>query len=166
MIIRLKRYSYGKFETEGRLHIGSSMFATIERPWVPNPNGAKGGAPHISCIPDGMYRVAPFERPNGDLAYMIFNPDLGVHRMPQDHDKDRGRNLVLIHKGNWALDVEGCVAPGIYRKAMSDKRSRFEMDQAVARSGEAMVRIIGLLGDKQHLLTISNECGASDHGNG
>ena len=60
MIIRLKRYSYGENETEGQLIVGSNVFATIEQPWTPNPNGAKGGKPFESCIPDGMYRIAPF----------------------------------------------------------------------------------------------------------
>ncbi len=73
VIIYLKRFSYGKFETEGRLYIGGQMFATIERPWIPNPNGAPGGKPWESCVPDGMYRLAPFVRQNGDHVFIMFN---------------------------------------------------------------------------------------------
>ncbi len=162
MIIRLKRFSYGRFETEGRLLIGDKQFATIERPWIPNPNGAPGGKPFESCIPDGMYRLAPHKRPNGDHVFIIFNPDLGVYRFPQDHEPGHGRHLCLIHKGNWALDVVGCIAPGIYRKAMPDKRTKWDIDQAVARSVPAMNQIRDLLGEQQHILTITNECGATD----
>lgn len=165
MIIYLKRFSYGKFETEGRLYIGGQMFATIEQPWVENPNGAKGGKPFHSCVPDGMYRLAPHKRPNGDHVYIMFNHELGVYRLPQDHEKNKGRDLCLFHKGNWALDVQGCIAPGIYRLPMDDPRTKWELDQAVARSAVAMNRIRGLLSDGNHILTISNECGASDIGN-
>ena len=62
MIITLKRFSYGEYETEGVLIIGDRLFATIEQPWTPNPNGAPGGKPFESCVPDGTYRLAGIYR--------------------------------------------------------------------------------------------------------
>ena len=100
MIIKLQRYSYGEYETEGQLIIGSRVFATIEQPWTPNPNGFKGGKPFESCIPDGMYRLVRFIRPNKEgsaaKAWMIFNPDLGVYRFPDDHEQGSGVGLEVV----------------------------------------------------------------------
>ncbi len=161
MIIRLKRYSYGEFETEGQLIVGNKIFATIEQPWTPNPAGHKGGKPSESCIPDGMYTVAPWKRPNGDEVFMIFNPQLGVYRLPEDHPVGNGRDLILIHKANWVTDIEGCVAPGMSRYPMKNPLTT-RLEQAVAGSGNAMNKLRILLGTTQHILSITNETGASD----
>lgn len=170
MIVRLKRYSYGEYETEGELIVGSKVFATIEQPWTPNPNGAKGGKPFESCIPDGMYRLTSFIRPNrtGDSAkaFIIWNPDLGVYRLPQDHEPGQGRNLCLIHKANWASQIQGCIAPGLSRWPMvdptPDPNKPNTVDQAVKDSGLAMGQLRDLLFEGQHILSITNETGATD----
>lgn len=168
MIIKLKRYSYSEFETEGQLIVGSKVFATIEQPWTPNPNGKPGGKPFESCIPDGMYRMAPFKRPDdGDAdhaeedVWIIFNDKLGVYRLPSDHMRGNGRDLCLIHKANWASNVQGCVAPGLKRNPMVDPNTD-KMAQAVSSSGSAMAMLCEILGvDSQHILSITNETGAT-----
>ncbi len=161
MIIRLKRFSYSETETEGVLIVGSNKFATIEQPWVSNPNGAKGGLPFQSCVPDGMYRLSPFTRPDESEVWIFFNPSLGVHRFPQDHQKDRGRNLCLIHSANWARQIQGCVAPGLSRLPMADPKTE-TIAQAVSSSGAAMRSLHKLLGSGPHVLSITSELGASD----
>ena len=167
VIIKLQRYSYGEYETEGQLIIGSRVFATIEQPWTPNPNGFKGGKPFESCIPDGMYRLVRFTRPTKEgsaaKAWMIFNPDLGVYRFPEDHDYFSGRDLCLIHQANWASQIQGCIAPGLERRPMIDPKTG-KMAQAVGASGTAMQDMRDLLGEGQHILSITNESafGASD----
>lgn len=162
MIIRLRRYSYGEYETEGELIIGARVFATIEQPWTPNPDGFKGGKPFESCIPDGMYRLAPFIRPgNQAKTWMIFNPELGVYRFPQDHESGEGRDLCLIHKANWAHEVQGCIAPGLKRHPMP-RPTDGKVVQAVGSSKTAMEDMRDLLGDVQHVLLITSETGASD----
>ena len=164
MLITLKRFSYGEFETEGQLIIGSHIFATIEQPWTPNFNGAPGGKPFESCVPDGMYRLASFVRPkNKRNTFILWNPKLGVHRWPQDHVHGSGRDLCLIHRANWARQVQGCIAPGKERRPMRDKKSESKYPaQAVIQSGLAMNKIVELLGDGQHLLSIENDTGAKD----
>ena len=167
MIIRLKRFSYGEYETEGILIIGSNIFATIEQPWTPNPNGAPGGKPFESCVPDGMYALVPFTRPNktGDKAkvYILSNPDNGVFKWPGDHDEGNGRDLCLIHQANWARQIQGCVAPGLWRKPMVDpKSSQSWPAQAVSQSGKAMKSLRELLGEGRHVLSIENDTGARD----
>lgn len=161
MIITLKRFSYGEYETEGVLIIGDRMFATIEQPWTPNPNGAPGGKPFESCIPDGVYSLEPFNRPkNGRDVYLIYNRDLGVCRFPHDHAFGAGRDLCLIHRANWARQIQGCVAPGLSRLPMIDSRGDFDHPvPAVSSSGAAMRVICDLLGDDEHVLSIENDCG-------
>ncbi len=164
MIIRLKRFSYGEYETEGVLVIGDEIFATIEQPWTPNPNGAKGGKPFESCVPDGMYRLVPFVRPkNKRRVYIMFNPDNGVWRFPLEHDAGKGRDLCLFHRANWARQIQGCIAPGIRRQPMVDPKgeSKYAVP-AVNQSGNAMKRMLALLGDDQHILSIENDTGAKD----
>lgn len=164
MIIKLKRFSYGEYETEGKLIIGDEIFATIEQPWTPNPNGAPGGKPFESCVPDGMYRLLPFVRPKNDReVFILSNPDNGVYQWPRDHEPGSGRDLCLIHRANWARQIQGCVAPGLKRQAMIDPNgeSKYAV-QAVNQSGDAMDRIVELLGERQHILSIENDTGAKD----
>lgn len=160
MHVKLERYSYSMTETEGELLIRKDgrtySFATIERPWMPNPNGARGGKPMESCVPDGAYVLSPWTRPNGDEVYILYSPDLGVWREPDEHEPDRGRNLCLIHSANFANEVNGCIAPGMIRTFMHGR-------PAVGSSRYAMRSINELLGrERSHVLYISNETGASD----
>ncbi len=162
MLIKLERFSYSEDETEGVMILPSGRrFATIEQPWVPNPNGAIGGKPNHSCIPDGMYRLAPHESRSKGSVFIIFNPDLGVFKFPQDHEKGKGRNVCYIHSANWAFQLEGCIAPGIARLPMKSGR-RDAVEPAVTSSGAAMSILRAKLGQGQHLLSITSVTGASD----
>lgn len=153
MIVHLKRFSYASTETEGVMYVDHEKFATIERPWIPNPNGSKGGKPSESCIPDGMYSMQMITRPNGSKAFAIWNTDLGVFRNPSDHPISKGRDLILVHVGNTVQDVIGCIAPGLQRH---DER------RGVMFSRDAMTRLIELLGDGLHILSITNQTGAKE----
>lgn len=158
MLIRLKRFSYSDTETEGVLHVGDRQFATIEKPWVPNPNGARGGKPFESCIPDGLYALSPWVRPSGERCWIISQASNGVYKHPSDlPGPDSGRYLCLIHAGNFAADVVGCVAPGLTRRPISN---RF----AVRDSNAAMRELFRLLGTNRHVLSIEPAYGASDDG--
>ena len=72
---------------------------TIERPWLDN-------TPHVSCIPEGMYEMALRQSPvvsktsGGD-----FEEGWQVLDVP-------GRTWIMLHPGNWARNVEGCIAMG------------------------------------------------------
>jgi hypothetical protein len=161
MIVKLKRFAYSDTETEGKLIVGSTTLATIERPWIENPNGALGGKPKESCIPDGMYRLSPHVRLSGEECWIIHNPELGVYRLPQDHEEGKGRDLILIHRGNWVTDFIGCIGPGMRRKPSVNPKIG-NIEQAVADSGGAMLELRRLLGYGQHILSITNETGASN----
>lgn len=173
MILKLERYSYAATETEGELFISSGdkvfNFATIERPWIPDPNGHRGGKrgtpghPELpaSCVPDGAYKLSPWKRPDGSDVYILYAPDLGVWRTQDDPGYDGGRTLCLIHVANWARDVIGCIGPGMKRVPMINPKTG-EIAQAVTSSGVAMGKIRKLLGGQQHTLLITSHTGASD----
>ena len=166
MLLRLKRYSYSPTETEGILEFRDGhTLATIEQPWVPDPNGAKGGKPFASCIPDGMYKLQPWVRPDGAMVYIIVNPDLGVYKLPSDVPDTGGRYLCLIHKANWTTDIEGCIAPGLRRAPMTNPATG-KMAQAVGSSGAAMTTLNERIGRHiSHILSIESVLGASDVSN-
>ncbi len=162
MLIKIERFSYSKDETEGVMILPNGRrFATIERPWVPNPNGAKGGQPNVSCIPDGMYRLLPHESRSKGSVFIIFNPLLGVFKFPQDHEPGEGRNVCYIHSANWAWQLEGCIAPGLTRMPL--KPTGQVVMPAVASSGAAMSILRSVIGGRPHLLSITNNTGASDN---
>ena len=100
--------------TLGMLNAGGKQFHTIERPWIPNPDGP-GGHPDTSCIPVGTYRMSPcWNEKKGD-HWILSNPQLGVYETDQDKPAGQswGRTYVKIHIANWAHELEGCIAPGL-----------------------------------------------------
>ena len=165
MIIRLRRFSYAPTETEGILMLNDgTTFATIEQPWVPNPNGALGGKPFHSCVPDGMYRVMPHVSKSKGNVWIFWNPELGVWKFPQDHLEtgDDGRDVCYMHSANWAAQLEGCVAPGLFRRPMLRKGQAFT-ENAVTSSGAAMRKLHEALGgSRQHILSIESALGARE----
>ena len=162
MIIRLKRFSYAPTETEGVLILDDgTTFATIEQPWVPNPNGALGGKPFKSCVPDGMYRLMPHQSKSKGSVFIFWNEKLGVYKFPQDHMKDFGRDVCYLHMANWAFQLEGCVAPGLARRCMAPRGTAVAQN-AVTSSGTAMTKLIQTLGFGQHILSIESALGAKE----
>ncbi len=161
MIIKLKRFSYSPTETEGVLLLTGTgeSFATIEQPWVPNPNGALGGLPFNSCVPDGMYRLMPhISRSKGEV-FIFWNAENGVYKFPKDHAVERGRNLCYLHTANWAFQLEGCIAPGLSRLCMVPT-GMATAAPAVTSSAAAMARLREALGNGQHILSIESALGA------
>ena len=162
MIIRLRRFSYAPTETEGVLMLDDgTTFATIEQPWVPNPNGFIGGKPFHSCVPDGMYRFMPHESQSKGAVFIFWNEKLGVYKFPQDHEKDHGRNVCYLHAANWASQLEGCIAPGLARRCLTPKGEAVSLP-AVTSSAAAMNLLHETLGDGQHILSIESELGARE----
>lgn len=109
--LTLERYCYADDYTQGRLWVGDRLrLATIERGWR---SGAPGGLPFVSCVRDGRYSLQKHVRGNGDVVLALSNPDLDVYYRPEDRPGNKGRYLILIHRGNRADDVSGCIAPGL-----------------------------------------------------
>jgi len=83
----------------GMLYIDTAFFcSTIERPDL-NNDGIEGNEKGASCIPCGRYECKRSWYHKG--GYEAFE----VTGVP-------GRNRILIHAGNSAKDVQGCIALG------------------------------------------------------
>lgn len=110
----LDRFAYLPDCTLGWLMIGALRLATIERPWKPNPKG-QGGIPRESCVPDGLYTVRPHHSEKFPETYALVNAARGVYYQPGDVPAGQqwGRSAILIHAGNTANDVVGCIAIGL-----------------------------------------------------
>jgi len=136
----LTRFAYTPTEVQGELVAGVHRFFTIERPWVPGPN--LGGVNFESCIPDGDYTAEPYRRQNGDWSIRLVNPALGVYRTRDSRPDGRGRWACLIHIGNYAHDVVGCIAPGFDRGVRWSTKLRRSAPW-VGPSGAAMEELLG-----------------------
>lgn len=88
----LERFCYGDNHTAGKLILSNTVLYTMERPWL-------GNKPFKSCIPPGLYSCK-----------RRYSEKFGHHWILQDVP---GRDLILIHPGNYASELEGCIAPGL-----------------------------------------------------
>lgn len=114
----------------------NSILAGIERPWI--SAASPGGKPFESCVPVGVYETRPHTRPDGAEVIALINPDLGVHYLQSEVPPEGGRYLILLHVANWAHQVNGCCAPGLYHADNPNGRM-------VASSGKAMRRIMSFI---------------------
>jgi len=89
--LTLARFCYASFGTFGTMAVGERVLWTVERPWLDN-------TPSISCIPEGVYQLAPrpFYRGNYDA--------IEIRDVP-------ARTHILFHKANWPNELAGCIAP-------------------------------------------------------
>jgi hypothetical protein len=135
----LERMPTTREYTTGFLSFPGCVLATIEQEWRPHP-GSPGGEPGNSCVPDGLYKLVPHTRPNGDKVVALVNPDLGVYYQAGDRPGTEGRYMILIHSGNYVSHVIGCVAPGM-------GKAESEHGPMVTSSKAAVQKIMDYLGD-------------------
>lgn len=122
-MLTLERFSYTPKYTEGWLldDQGGRLAYTIERPWRDN-------LPNISCIPEGRYDLYRHTRPNGHHVFRLIGGTV-VGDSDRLHPADgKTRWGILIHSGNTAADVSGCIAPGLDRDAGKVLNSRDAME--------------------------------------
>ena len=113
--LTLNRFSMvPDIETFGKIDIGGSTVYTCERPWLNN-------LPNVSCIPLGEYECKPRRYNKGGYdAVEICDVEARTH--------------ILIHRGNVARHVQGCVLVGTRIGVLSSPEHGFEW--AVLGSGE------------------------------
>lgn len=107
----LERFAYIEEYTLGWMTWDGLRLATIERPWIKNPKG-KGGMHAESCVPEGVYQVRPHTSAKFPGTYVLVNPYLGVWEGAAPGGQTWGRSGILLHPGNTAKDVIGCIAVG------------------------------------------------------
>lgn len=156
MIIELIRFAYLNDCTLGWLDADNIKLATIERPWISDPDGP-GGQSRESCIQDGTYHVAPWTSEKFPDTYILANNALGVWTQPNliPLSQKFGRSAILIHSGNLATDVIGCIVVG--------KRHAFYSQQhAVLESQKALGELRSVLGKESHSLVIRPTKGTAE----
>ncbi len=94
MKIQLIR-EYESGYTKGELKTPFGDFKTLE---LPNLNNEQ----HVSCIPEGIYTVRKSAYRNKHRGKPVFRFDFV-----------KGRDGVLIHKGNFLKDIDGCILVGM-----------------------------------------------------
>ena len=105
----LQRFAYHPEGTLGVLLASVGHFHTVEKPWEDN-------TPFKSCIPEGEYPMNWERSPKFGMCW---------------HVKDvPNRTHILIHAGNTARDVVGCVAVG--RSLLGDTIGVSESRKAMA----------------------------------
>lgn len=122
MKILLRRDYSGYDATMGVLVVRDFAFQTIERAWVPDPNGP-AGRKGVSCIPPGQYELFPHDSEAHPKSFALVNHRLGVYHYPQDCPPETQlvyRTAVLIHAANWAHELRGCIALGMTRRVSED----------------------------------------------
>lgn len=113
----LARLSQDEKETLGIMFLFSGLavigkFATLEPPW-------KNNEKKTSCIPAGGYLCTPRTSPKFGDHFILHGVD--------------GRDFILIHKGNYSTDTEGCILLG-YEHADINRDGVID----VTRSGAAL----------------------------
>lgn len=101
--------------TLGRLTVGAHQLHTMERGWVPNPDGGRSGARFVSCVAPGIYRLVRHDSERYPLSWALVNPALDVYHLPDDVPAGReaqARVAILLHAGNYWDDFLGCIGPG------------------------------------------------------
>jgi hypothetical protein len=147
--LKLTRLSGSTERTLGELEVGRVKFATIERPWIENPEGL-GGVPRVSCVPVGKYTLQPHQSLNFPNTYALVNSiSLGVYYQPHQIPPGQkwGRSAILIHRGNRVSDVIGCIAIGKEHGTLGG-------EPAVLRSTLAMKELDLILNRQLHTLEI------------
>lgn len=147
----LRRSTGDPLRTTGILQMPASgvVFATIERPWIENPNGP-GGKSRESCVPPGLYTVIPHHSVHFPNTYALVNHKLGVYYQPDDVPEGQkwGRTAILIHVANRVRDVIGCIGIGL-------EHGKLESEPAVLKSTLAMRQLDTMLNRQKHQLEIT-----------
>lgn len=158
MNLELTRFAYTKYAVLGYLRAGDLVLATLEEPWVADPDGPGGQRrqPGLteSCVPDGLYVLEAHDTPRFQNVWALVNPALGVyHWNAPSHNY--GRTAILIHAGNSLLDTEGCILVG-------KTHTRLEEQDRVLESRAALESLRLLLGKGTHQLKIRSTAGTSE----
>ncbi len=154
------RWAYGATFTLGTLYGDGLELATLERPWVPDPDSAIGlaGQPHVSCVPDGEYVLRPHvsEKYGGDrFVYAIENKDLGVYYTTDiPAGQQFGRTAVLLQVANYVRQLEGCIGVGLHHN--------YTVEPTIQDSDRAMRMLRATLGKATHRLVIRPVAGTKE----
>ena len=121
--------------TYGELTLPSgTVLQTLERPW-------KDNEAFVSCIPDGVYEVQPYNAPSHGDVYILSGGT--VSHFPDNVAKRTG---ILIHPANTVQQLAGCIALGTERTKTGIAKSKKsqEIFQKEVQNNPAMLFISGV----------------------
>jgi hypothetical protein len=124
---------YGKNETQGILLVieGTTVIYRAKSLELAN----NGNQQFTSCIPEGIYEVVKIDSPKRGKCFHVTN-------VP-------GRDSILIHKGNFTEDTQGCILPGQYFTDIND-----DGNIDVAESSNTLNQLLELLPDNFKLYVL------------
>lgn len=125
---------------------GSTLvLQSLERPWIPDPDGGIGGHPMTSCVAEGLYDLKLHDSTAHPKTWALVNPALGVWHLPQDIPAGtiNGRSLVLVHNANLVIQLKGCIAVGLARSQLNGEPDVASSVTAMTRLREAVPWIEG-----------------------
>ena len=104
-MLKLTRFmNHPEFGTFGELHLDDNFLGfTVEQPWNNNLS-------FKSCVPHGTYKLETWHSEKHPDTFCLFNPANNVYVRKQPDPSSR--YACLIHKANWAKDVQGCIGIG------------------------------------------------------
>lgn len=139
--------------TLGKLTIdGTTFYDTIERPWIPDDQGGRGGKPEVSCVPIGTYQLVRHDTPAHPKTWALVSHDLDIYADPTAGK----RSDCLIHPANFSHELKGCTAPG------KERAQQQNGEWMVMRSREAMAEIQAAVPwTDEHTLTILSQEGGT-----
>lgn len=130
-------------ETFGLLTAGALSLQTVEQPWKDNLIGH-------SCVPAGSYTISPHVSPTKGNVYILDGPTQNVYA--EFPPPPGGRSLILIHVANCAVELEGCIAPGLSKGELLLHGAE---RNCVLESGAALHQLLALLAGKAHILAVT-----------
>lgn len=156
-MLTLRRDTSTPEATLGVLQVGEHKLFTIERGWVPHPLGGPAGAPYVSRIPAGSYRIESFKLPSGEKGYILSNPQAGVFRLPWDIPKpqrEKLRSHITIRAANYAFEAVDAIGIGT-------ERTRTSSGWKLERSLDGMNQLRTIINQAIDLTLIIEDGGAS-----
>ena len=123
-MLTLTRHETSSKGTRGTLTLSGQDWTlhTLEPPW-------RSDAPD-TAIREGVYCVAPHYSAKYGDCFRLFGGTVGTSQGIAH------RFAVLIHKGNWHTDSQGCILPGL-SKGWDDAKDL----PAVWHSGKALAKL-------------------------
>lgn len=106
-MLTLERYCYSdRMGVFGRVLDLPFELHTVEQPW-------RGNKPFESCIPEGVYDLVPVESPRFGRTLALESRLMRVFATQADAVQSGDRYACLLHAGNRAAELQGCIAPGL-----------------------------------------------------
>lgn len=160
MMLALRRDTFGPDYTLGVLEVDGKKLHTIEPAWVPHPTGGPAGAPYISRIPAGIYKLEPFKMPSGERAYILSNPALGVFQLPFHIPKPQRETLrsrITLRAVNYAFEADNAIGVGM-------QRIKTQVGWKLERSLDALNILRTVLGNALDLQIVIEDAGGQSLG--